>query len=62
MILRDYVETRAALAVSGLTIITILVAHRLIGDTCFATCFTAIMTAFTAHSLLDDKIPDTVRT
>lgn len=62
MILKDYVETRAALAVSGLAIITTLVAHRLIGDGCFGVCFSAIFGCFTAHSLLDDKFPDMVRT
>lgn len=62
MILKDYVETRALLAFAGLAIITFLITHRYIGDGCFGGCFTAILTAFTAHSCLDDKLPDMVRT
>jgi hypothetical protein len=53
----DYTEDRAVLAITGLIIITTLVAKHLIGDTAFASCFVAILGAYTTHSCLDDRRP-----
>jgi hypothetical protein len=54
----DYTQLRTVMALAGLTIITVLVVCKDIGDTAYATCFCAIFGCFTAHSLLDDKFPD----
>jgi hypothetical protein len=54
----DYTETRAALAVTGLAIITTLVATHRIGDVVFGSCFCAILAMYTAHCIMDDKWPD----
>jgi hypothetical protein len=46
------------MALAGLATITMLVYTGHIGDTTYATCFCALFGCFTAHSLLDDKLPD----
>jgi hypothetical protein len=57
-LLHDFVEVRALVVISGLCIITYLVLHHVIGDGAFSTCFVTLIGCYTAHSCLDDKLPD----
>jgi hypothetical protein len=54
----DYRETRAVLAIAGLAIITTLIWRHFMGEASFSACFGVIFACYTAHSVLDDKIPD----
>lgn len=55
---QDYTETRAIVALVFTIVLTVaLFAHFVSGGE-FVAGLTAILAAFTAHSLCDDKLPD----
>jgi hypothetical protein len=56
--LDDFAEVRAILAMSALVILTVLVWTNHIGGTIFGACFTTVFGCYTAHSCIDDKLPD----
>lgn len=55
---RDYTETRAIVALTFMVVLVIaLFTHFITGEE-FVAGLTAILACFTAHSLIDDKLPD----
>jgi hypothetical protein len=56
--LDDFAEVRALLAMAALAALVVLVWTGHIGGTIFGACFSAIFACYTAHSCIDDKLPD----
>lgn len=55
---KDYTETRAIVALVGLGALIVGLFTHFIEGSQFVTGLLGIVGCFTAHSLIDDKIPD----